>query len=246
MRAPGCPGPGGLSSRRPGPGLALVTGASSGIGLSIATLLGEAGWAVHGLSRRSGAGPFTPHRCDVTDTAQVAATVAQIAGRAEIDAVVLAAGTNLRQRHLDRLQPDGWEEVLHTNLSGAFNVFQAVLPHLRDSQGSAIFIASVSALWPDRSGPAYQASKAGVLALARAAALEEHRHGVRVSCLLPGVVDTPLLEKRPEPPDRDLIRAALRPEDVARVCLFLLQLPKHAYIPELTLLPTALQAPGAT
>jgi NAD(P)-dependent dehydrogenase (short-subunit alcohol dehydrogenase family) len=107
-----------------------------------------------------------------------------------------------------------------------------------------VFVSSVSALWPDASGPAYQASKAGLTALARAAALEEHRNEVRVSVISPGLVDTPLLDRRPQPPDPAQRAAALHP-DVARVCIFLLPLPAHAYIPELTILP-AIQALGDT
>ena len=135
---------------------------------------------------------------------------------------------------------------LATNLSGAFHVFGAALPYLRANGGDAIFVSSVSAAWPDESGAAYQASKAGVTALARAAALEGHADGLRVSTIIPGLVDTPLLDRRPQPPDEKRRRQALRADDVAHVCAFLLCLPRRMYIPEVTVLPTALQALGAT
>ena len=224
----------------------IVSGASSGIGLATARALSWHGAQVHGLSRRSGDGPFTSHICDVTRPEDVTRTIDQIAAGAGLAAVVLAAGTNLANRHLGQLSTDGWQTLIDTNLSGAFHVFRASLPHLRRSRGNAIFISSVSALWPDASGPAYQASKAGLTALARAAALEEHRNGVRVSIVSPGLVDTPLLDRRPQPPDPARRAAALHPDDVARVCIFLLSLPAHAYIPELTILPAAIQALGDT
>jgi NAD(P)-dependent dehydrogenase (short-subunit alcohol dehydrogenase family) len=111
-----------------------------------------------------------------------------------------------------------------------------------------IVVGSVSALWPDHSGPAYQATKAGALAFARAAALEEHERGsgVRFSVVAPGMVDTPLLDRRPEPPPAELRERTLRPEDVAETCAFLAALPVAVSIPELTILPAALQALGST
>lgn len=224
----------------------IVSGASSGIGLATAHALSGHGARVHGLSRSGGDGPFTPHICDVTRPEDVTRTIDQIAAGSGLHAVVIAAGTNLADRHLGRLSTTGWQTLIDTNLSGAFHVFRAALPHLRRSRGDAVFVGSVSALWPDASGPAYQASKAGLTALARAAALEEHGHGVRVSVVCPGLVDTPLLDRRPEPPDPGRRAAALRPGDIAQVCVFLLELPAHAYVPELTILPTAIQALGDT
>jgi len=99
--------------------------------------------------------------------------------------------------------------------------------------------------WPDVSGPAYQAAKAGVVAMVRAAALEELGRGVRFSTFMPGAVDTPIMDRRPQPPDAET-RGTLRPEDVAAVCLFLAGLPDHVHVPELTILPARLQALGRT
>jgi len=224
----------------------VVTGASSGIGRATALACVRAGAVVHGLARRPADGPFSSHRCDITDPGEVATAVARIAAPAGIDGLVLAAGTNIAARRLDQLTIAGWEEVLGTNLSGAFAVFAAVLPHLRRARGDAIFISSVSGQWPDASGAAYQASKAGLIGLARAAALEEHARGVRVSSIMPGLVDTPLLDRRPQPPDPQQRTAALRPDDVALACVFLLGLPARVHIPELTILPGAIQALGDT
>ena len=86
----------------------------------------------------------------------------------------------------------------------------------------------------------------GIRALAAAAGFEEHQNGIRFSVVKPGVVDTPLLLKRPEPPPPDVAAAMLRPEDVAEACLMLLKLPRRAHVPELTILPTRLQALGKT
>lgn len=109
-----------------------------------------------------------------------------------------------------------------------------------------IVVSSVSSRWPDISGPAYQASKAGMTELAHAAGFEEHRNGVRFSVVMPGMVDTPFLDSRAEPPTKELRDLALDPEDVAAACLFLASLPPRAYVPELIMVPTAIQALGKT
>lgn len=232
--------------------VAIVTGASSGIGLAVARALADAGARVHGVARRAeamaeaGIDGLVPHGLDVTDAPAVDRLAAEIGHEGTLDILVCAAGINVPERRLEQLTTGSWDRILAVNLSGAFAFVRAALPHLRRSRGSVVLIGSVSGLWPDASGAAYQASKAGLLALARATALEEHRNGVRCSVVQPGMVDTPLLDRRPTPPGRDVREQGLRPEDVASACLFLLTLPPRAYVPELTLLPVALQALGET
>src|SRR3712207_6016412 len=133
-----------------------------------------------------------------------------------------------------------------TLFRSAFYAIRAALPFLRASHGLVILISSVSGSWPDMSGPAYQASKAGMTELAHAAGFEEHGRGVRFSAILPGIVDTPILDNRPEPPPKEVRDRSLKPEDVATACFFLATLPPRAYVPELTILPTEIQALGKT
>jgi NADP-dependent 3-hydroxy acid dehydrogenase YdfG len=83
-----------------------------------------------------------------------------------------------------------------------------------------------------------------MIGLARAAGFEEHENGVRFSTILPGIIDTPILDNRPEPPPREVRDASLKPEDVAEACRFLATLPRHVSVPELTMLPTQIQALG--
>ena len=153
---------------------------------------------------------------------------------------------NFPERRLEQLTAEGWDAMISVNLSGAFYATRAALPFLRASGGLVILISSVSGSWPDMSGPAYQASKAGMTEFAHAAGFEEHQNGVRFCAVLPGIVDTPILDNRPEPPPREVRDAALKSEDVAQACLFLATLPPRAYVPELTILPTAIQALGKT
>jgi NADP-dependent 3-hydroxy acid dehydrogenase YdfG len=96
------------------------------------------------------------------------------------------------------------------------------------------------------SGPAYQAAKAGVAAFCRGAGFEEHAHGVRFTILEPGLVDTPLLDRRPRPPDAETRARALKPDDLADVVAYLARLPARVHVPELTVLPSDLQVLGNT
>jgi NAD(P)-dependent dehydrogenase (short-subunit alcohol dehydrogenase family) len=232
---------------------ALVIGASSGIGLSTANLFADTGAKVHAAARRKeaieeGAGErdVNAHALDVSDRDAVWRTVEEVGEADGIDVLVVAAGMNFAERRLGQLTAEGWDAMISVNLSGAFYAIRAALPYLRASRGVVILISSVSGSWPDMSGPAYQASKAGMTELAHAAGFEEHQNGVRFSAVLPGIVDTPILDNRPEPPPREVRDLSLKPEDVAQACFFLATLPERAYVPELTILPTAIQALGKT
>ena len=230
---------------------ALVAGASSGIGLATALAFSDAGARVHAAARRAEAiaqaagDRVTAHALDVCDRDAVAQLAQQLTAAGPLHALVVAAGTNVRQRRLGELTPEDWDGLVAVNLTGAFNVLDAFLPALRETRGDVVLIGSVSGAWPDRSGPAYQATKAGLLGLARGGAFDE-RDGVRFTTIAPGVVDTAILDNRPEPPDAEARAQMLLPEDVAAACLFAVSLPPRAYVPELTILPTALQALGRT
>jgi NADP-dependent 3-hydroxy acid dehydrogenase YdfG len=227
---------------------ALVAGASSGIGLATALAFADAGARVHAAARRvelirdaAGGREITAHRLDITDSEAIAAIVERVG---PLHALVVATGINIRRRHLDQLEPDAVERLMAANLTGVMNLVQACLQALRGTRGHVVLIGSVSGSWPDRSGPAYQASKAGLLGFARGAAFEEH--DVRFTTIMPGVVDTAILDQRPEPPDAEQRALMLLPEDVAAACLFVVSLPARAAVPELTILPAALQALGRT
>jgi NAD(P)-dependent dehydrogenase (short-subunit alcohol dehydrogenase family) len=228
--------------------VAVVVGASSGIGAATARLFAEAGAQVHAAARRRPelGSDITGHELDVVDRDGVDAFARKVTAGGPVHAVVVAAGTNLPDRSLDRLTPEGFDTLVAVNLTGAFNVVRAFLGAMRESRGDVVLIGSISGSWPDVSGSAYQAAKAGLLAFARGAAFEEHARGVRFTTILPGVVDTPILDNRPEPPSAELRAHMLQPEDVAAACLFAITLPPRASVPEITILPTALQAVGKT
>ena len=232
---------------------ALVIGASSGIGLAVANLFADAGARVHAAARRreaieEGAGGrgVVAHALDISDREAVWQVVEEVGEAEGIDVLLVAAGMNFPERRLEQVTAEGWDAMISVNLSGAFYAIRAALPFLRASRGLVILISSVSGSWPDMSGPAYQASKAGMTELAHAAGFEEHQNCVRFSAVLPGIVDTPILDNRPEPPPKVVRERSLKPEDVATACFFLATLPPRAYVPELTILPTEIQALGKT
>jgi NADP-dependent 3-hydroxy acid dehydrogenase YdfG len=181
-------------------------------------------------------------------SAEACGALAERVGR-EIGAVsvlVNNAGIIVRETIDSPRAHENWRRVLDVNLTGTFNVVHAFLGALRQTRGDAILIGSVSGSWPDISGSAYQATKSGLLAFARGAGFEEHARGVRFTTVLPGVVDTAILDTRPEPPSAELRAHMLQPEDVAAACLFAATLPPRAHVPELTILPTVLQSVGKT
>src|ERR671914_2192797 len=232
---------------------ALVIGASSGIGLSTTNLFADAGARVHAAARRreaieegTGGRDVVAHALDISDKEAVWRLVEEVGEADGLDVLVVAAGMNFPQRRLEQLTAESWDAMISVNLSGAFYAIRAALPYLRSSGGLVVLISSVSGRWPDASGPAYQASKAGMVELAHAAGFEEHVNGVRFTSILPGIVDTPILDNRPEPPPKEIRDAALKPEDIARACFFLATLPPRAYVPELIMVPTAIQALGKT
>lgn len=239
---------------------ALVFGASSGIGRATARCFAEAGAAVAAVARsragldelaaevRAAGGTLVPLPADVADRPRVDAVVAQAwETLGDTGIVVNCAGTNVPNRRAAELRQADWDTLLAVNLTGAFNTIHATLPRLRARGGGLIVqVASVSARWGDASGPAYQAAKAGVVGLCQGVMFEERLHGIRVSAILPGLVETPLLRKRAQMPPREVLDRALQPEDVAQVCLFLATLPARAYVPELAIMPPALQCVGQT
>jgi NADP-dependent 3-hydroxy acid dehydrogenase YdfG len=234
--------------------VALVTGASSGIGRATARAFAAAGAAVALIARRADVldglveeitakgGTALALPVDLADGEATRRAVEAAAARlGRLDVVVYAAGTNLPQRALTVLQPAAWDDLLSVNLSGAFHVTQAALPAMRAQGGGLlIYVSSGAVQRPDVSGVAYQATKHGLVGLAHGTREEERANGIRTTVLFPGLTETPLLEKRPLPTPPEVVAQALQPEDTAAACLFVASLPPRARVPELQLLPSTL------
>jgi|SRR5579872_4218614 len=234
--------------------VALVIGASSGIGRASAVALAREGARVMASARRSdrlkqlqsemqAAGAtveiFPADATNPSDMDKLAQHTRQRMG--EIDVMVYASGTNTPDRALTRLTPPVWDSLISVNLNGAFYATHAVLPAMRARRaGHLIYIASISGMVPDVSGAAYQASKRGMLGLAHAVRVEEKEHGIRTCVICPGLVDTEILELRPVKPPAEMLAKALQPEDIAAAVLAVAKLPPRAVVPEMQILPTYL------
>lgn len=239
--------------------VAVVSGASSGIGLACAQLLASQGATVHGIARRDmrvtapaevkefiASGQIIPHQIDVADQAAIANLAAELATESPVDILVCAAGTNITERTIETLSLADWHTVIDTNLHGTFYLLHAFREQLAAGPGDVVLITSVAAAWPDHSGAAYQAAKAGVLGLGRASAYTAHRDGIRFTNIMPGLVNTPLLDRRPLVPPQEIRTFAVQPEDVAEACLLAVSLPRRVTVSEITLVATYLQAHGKT
>jgi serine 3-dehydrogenase len=232
----------------------LVVGASSGIGRAIAIQFAREGATVMASARRQDrlaelqvelAEENIEIGISIADASNPAA-MEELAARTveqfeKIDILVYASGTNTPDRWLTRLSTKTWDDVIGVNLNGAYYATRAVLPAMRERKsGHLIYIASISAIVPDMSGAAYQASKRGMAGLAHAIRVEEKENGIRTCVVCPGLVDTEILEKRPVKPPPEMIAKAMQSDDVAEAVLFVAKLPPRAAVPEIQILPTEL------
>lgn len=181
---------------------ALVTGAAGGVGQATVELLTREGASVVGLDL-SPSGDILA--CDVSDETSVRTAVALATERmGGLDIVVNVAGID-QFRKFEDLDVATWQRHLGVNLTGPMLVSQAALPHLRDSLGNIVTIASIAGLRAQPYQAAYCASKAGVILLMKSLALELAADGIRVNTICPGGVQTDLpTNAAAEHPDSDL------------------------------------------
>lgn len=225
--------------------VAMVTGAASGIGRGIALRLAEMGSAVAVLDKDAeGAAATTATieqvggtglavHCDVTSRISCGqATQKTIASFRQIDILCNNAGVIVR-KDVVALSEDEWDSVLDVTLKGVYLLSHEVLPHMIRNGGGSII--NTGSGWSLKGGPkaaAYCAAKAGVVNLTRAMAIDHGKDGIRVNCVCPGDIDTPMLASEcrqlREDPEQFRKEAANRPlqrigtvEDVANAVLFL-------------------------
>lgn len=224
--------------------VALVTGASRGIGRAIAVELARAGFAVgvnfvHRPDQAeetvaaitAGGGEAAALQADVADPQAVEAMFAALDRHfGRLDALVNNAGIGTRIESLTAIDDATWRRTLAVNLDGAFYCIRAAVPRLRAAGGGRIVnISSGAAKTGGMIGAHYAASKAGLLALTAKAARELAREGIAVNAVLPSVIETEMLDTLAGSPEaRERLRAQFpigrfgRPEEVAQVVRFLI------------------------
>lgn len=179
--------------------------------------------------------------CDVADRPAVSTMVERVIDDfGSIDILVCNAGTNIARRALNELDPEDWDLLIATNLTGAFNLVHFVLPSMRNHRrGLIIQICSIAGIRASLlGGTAYTASKFGQNGFGWCLGREEREHGIRSSVIHPGEVETPILDRRPVAVPADRRAQILQPDDVARAVRFLAELHPRAHVPELVIKPT--------
>lgn len=186
--------------------VAMVTGAGSGIGRGIAEFLAEEGAFVLLNDIRAAAADESKEMLrkknhqtavavsDISTPGGAAVAVSEaVRAGGRLDLLVNCAGRQIIKR-VEDLVPEEWDTVLNVNLKGAYLCSRAAMPHLAETHGAIVNICSVHAHGTIEGFASYAASKAGIVGLTRAMAIEYAPKGIRVNALSPGTIDTPLLQ----------------------------------------------------
>jgi NAD(P)-dependent dehydrogenase (short-subunit alcohol dehydrogenase family) len=228
----------------------VVTGAGSGVGRAIALKFAAEGWQVALVGRTPAtltatadlAGPAADQCAvfvsDVSSADAVAAMGDAVLARfGHVDVLVNAAGINVPRRSFATLSLDDWHAVLATNLHGAYYCVRAFLPSMREhGSGTIININSdVGKVARDLAGAAYVSSKFGLRGLAQQINAEERGNGIRACSICPRDVNTPLLDKRLQPPSPEARARMLQPDDLAACVWLVATLPSRAIVDEISL-----------
>jgi NAD(P)-dependent dehydrogenase (short-subunit alcohol dehydrogenase family) len=220
----------------------VISGAASGIGRATALRLAAAGAQIAGIDRdRDGlaeaaaqiaaaGGRMLALEADVTDLPAIERAVTDaIAALGGLDGAANVAGIGDFTGDVTEIEPEVWARVLAINLNGTFHVSRAVIPHLRERGGAIVNVSSQFGLVGCLSSPAYCASKAAVIGLTKAMAIDHADDGIRVNCVCPGPTDTPMLQgtrglerERVRTEHRNLSGRLMRPEEIAATIAFLL------------------------
>jgi meso-butanediol dehydrogenase/(S,S)-butanediol dehydrogenase/diacetyl reductase len=217
--------------------VALVTGASSGLGAAVAQLFADRGATVFGIARDAerlatvfDAVPGGRYASvDITSAAACRDAVAQcVAAFGRLDVLVNVAGYH-QMRHTVSMSDEDWDQDLAVNLNGPFYLCRAALPHLLESGGNIVNVTSIAGVEGEVYSAGYCAAKHGLVGLTRALAVEYTKEKIRVNAICPGGMSTPQATEftAPEHADWDLImriaspRGFMEAADVAKAIAFL-------------------------
>jgi NAD(P)-dependent dehydrogenase (short-subunit alcohol dehydrogenase family) len=178
--------------------VAVVTGAAGGIGAAIAARLAADGFAVAGADVADGA----DHRCDVRSEADVKRLRDEVTARLGAPSLLVNVAGVFFEHRITELAADDWDLILDTNLKGTFLTCKTFLPAMIEAgSGCIVNIASTAGIRGGHTRAAYCAAKAGVVNLTRSLALDHGGDGVRICCVCPGLIDTPMADWITSRPD---------------------------------------------
>ena len=228
--------------------LAVVSGATEGIGRAIAFQLGHAGAKLAICARtesnvrstvqelRAAGADAIGMSCDVADPGCVEAFAAFVTKQRGAPRVLVNNAGIGRFSPLEELSLDDWDATMGVNVRSLFLMSRAFLPGMKQSGGTIVNIGSLAGRNGIEGGTAYCASKHAVLGFSKALMLEVRKHNVRVVAVCPGSVSTPFMDKQSRfRPNRDRVLVA---DDVAHTVVASLTLPDRAMVSELDLRPT--------
>ncbi len=217
--------------------VAIITGASRGIGRATAVELAKAGYftvinykenelaaaeTLKLVQKAGGTGETL--KFDVVNTAQTKENISSIAGRhGRIHVLVNNAGINADGLFL-LLGEEEWDSVINTTLKGFYNMTKPVLREMiKNKSGSIVSVSSVAGIMPNRGQTNYSAAKAGLIGASRSLAVEVARFGIKVNVVAPGLIETDMIKDAPIAEIKKVIPMARvgKPEEVARVIRFL-------------------------
>ena len=220
--------------------ISLITGASRGIGRSIALRLAEEGCDVALVARDESRLQSVAQEV-ITFGVRASVVVADLADGAQVDGalaktqeslgspsfVIANAGITADQLTM-RLKPEDWDRVIAVNLTGVFRLVRVALPAMvRAREGRIVFISSVAGMMGNPGQAAYAASKAGLIGLAKSLAREVGSRGITVNVIAPGLIDTDMANSLPEERRREMVSHVPlgrlgKAEEVAGAVAFLL------------------------
>jgi NAD(P)-dependent dehydrogenase (short-subunit alcohol dehydrogenase family) len=178
--------------------IAVVTGASGGIGAAVAARLAADGFGVAGADLADDA----DFRCDVRSEADVQRLRHEVTARLRAPWLLVNVAGVFFEHRITELAEHDWDLILDTNLKGTFLTCKTFLPAMIDAgSGCIVNVASTAGIRGGRTRAAYCAAKAGVVNLTRSLALDHGGGGVRICCVCPGLIDTPMADWITSRPD---------------------------------------------
>ncbi|CAN7729697.1 SDR family oxidoreductase [Mesorhizobium amorphae] len=233
---------------------AFITGATSGIGRAMALALSEAGYDVYAIGRSKNAleelratrPGITPIAVDVTDREALEAVVSDL----HIDVLINNAGVMPPLGNFADMKISDIDTTLEVNLSSAIMLTRLVVPHMRDrGAGHIVFTGSSAGHAAFPNVAVYSATKAAIAGFAAALRADLSSHGIRVTEIVPGRVETQLYKDILDAKARAAMYAgnvAVQPEDVARMVVTLLGLPAWADVTRFDIMPTRPTSPSGS